>query len=193
MKPNSTYSKKFATWQIDSIGVIAFIGLTSITYFIGILPLKKQYQQVNQHQTQLAEINQLNDKLTKSRIQLSDQLKQFHQALDRGTFSPKPINHLNKQLAMLTELATNSGLSLHEIQPGKPISTTHYQTVPILMSGIGTYQTYTAFMNKIHHDLPDIRVAALNLAATQNSAKPEAQFKMTLAWHAKPVTTSKNN
>lgn len=171
-------------WQMHAAGVGLCLVMSATAYLVGVVPLTRRAAAAQTQTLELDQERQKVDKLTKSRQRLDGQLDRARRAVEEGSFQLRPVEDLNKYLAQLTKLATGSGLTLHEIQPGQTTDQTHYQSVPIVMSGTGSYRTCMLFLHKLHSELLDTRLSSLTLSASDRSRKPGAKFRLALVWHA---------
>lgn len=174
-------------WQVDLAGLGVFLLLSLGAYWIGVVPLIRQAEAVESQKQQLVEEVQHASKLIASRRAMKKQLAEAQQAIKAGAFELQAVKHLNHYLARLTDLATASQLTLHEIQPGEATQGEHYWSVPVMMSGTGYYRTCAQFLHQLHETLPDTRLSSLKLSVSAGDVyRPAAKFRFGLVWHAAP-------
>ncbi len=171
-------------WQIDAAGLGVCLAISGLAYLIGLAPLVRQAAAVQSQKQQLAHQKRQVSKLRTSRSALDQQLTRAREAVAVGTFKLRPVDQLNGYLAQLTALATASNLTLYEIQPGQAINQPNYRSVPVVMSGVGSYRTCALFLRKLHDVLPDTRLSSLELAASDSTRKPGSRFRLNLVWYA---------
>lgn len=177
-------------WQIHAVGLGTCLVITGLAYLVGFAPMVRQAAAIEQQKGQLADQRQQASKLAASRGTLHQQLTRARQAVEAGSFRLRPVGQLNGYLAQLTQLATQNDLTLHEIQPGQVVNGPDYRSVPILMSGIGTYRSCAIFLHKLHDVLPDTRLSSLAMTASDSSRNPGARFRLNLIWYATPPQNS---
>ncbi len=171
-------------WRIHAVGAAVCIGVTLAGYLFGMAPLMKRVADINAQEKILEEHRRLADKIFTAQVTAKQNLKRVRQELEETSFKLKSVGQLNEHLAQLTGLATQSGVTLHEVQPGETIQSMLYQTVAIRMKGTGNYRTYAVFLHELHNRFPDTRVASFQLAASRGNSNTVANFTLNLVWHA---------
>ena len=96
------------------------------------------------------------------------------------------VDRLNHRLGRLTDLADRAGLAIDSIEPGEPVASDYYVTVPIAVSGRGSYDAARAFLNALHSQVVDLSVAGMNLSGAATGAETEPTFSFELRWYASP-------
>lgn len=116
--------------------------------------------------------------------------------LAASTVSLRPGAALNEQLGALTALAQRVGLRVQQVSPGKAASGTRYTTVPVRVTGSGTYPGVALFLAALHESEPTTAVAGVSIrsdAAAQGpvsaveAASRAATFTLDLVWYALPA------
>lgn len=187
MQKNETNSKRWRWWPIDATAIVLCLGLTALVYFIGVHPmLSKQVESANRRselREQRAEAGELQTMLT----QLKRELAVVERTLSESPLRLEPTSAINERLAQITDLAARSGLKLNETQPGKTSPGRHFDTVPIVLSGAGTYSTCSAFLHQMHLSFPDMGVTSFSIDGDPTTGQSTASFRFTLAWFAAPL------
>jgi len=166
--------------------------MTFLAYLAGVMPLIRQAALAQSQQQQLTDASQQASRLSVSRGAIKQELARAQQAVASGSFQLRPVKRLNRYLALLTQLAAKSKLTLHEIQPGKATRGEHYWSVPVVMSGTGQYQTCALFLHGLNQSLPDTRLSSFKLTAVPVAkGQTGANFRFGLVWHASPDPTDK--
>ncbi len=170
-------------WRVDAIGVGACIVVTGLAYLLGVAPVMDQAKQTGQQRQAFLDQQRQANALRASYDSINRQIQQIQRALDREGFRLKPAIQMNQHLADLTELATQAGLSLHGIQPGQAVRGEHYGSVPITISGIGSYPSCAKMLHGLHQKFPDTRVTRLGLSVSSSTRTPTAKFDLSLVWY----------
>jgi len=102
-----------------------------------------------------------------------------------------PASHVNKRISAISTLAAQSGLKIDDIQPGKSVSGSRYEMIPISVSGKGTYAKCLGFLHELRSVLPDTGVSALELAGRPSEESSEASYRFELLWYAAPRSSSR--
>lgn len=184
MKPALDTTRPYVGWWIDAAGLAACLVVSIASYALGVAPLVQRSADLRDAIQQHRRQEQVMADMTQSLDQLKHRLEQNQDALNEAVFELQPISRLNQYLARLTDLAKQNGLSLHEIKSGQPIAFKHYRSIPIDLSGTGTYQDSVRFLHNLNKNFLDIRVSALNLSVLTHSPTPRARIDMSLVWHA---------
>ena len=111
----------------------------------------------------------------------------MEQALADTPLRLQPMGAVNQRLALMTNLASEAGLTLNDIQPGKAALGAHFATVPIQVGGSGRFPTIVAFLNRLHTTFPDTGVTSFTLSGAPATPGAAVSFKIELAWHAAPI------
>lgn len=176
------------SWRIYAITAAICLAVTGVAFLLGVAPAMRQIAQQRAQKSEFLEKKSTASNLAISLAAANQNLKQVQQALDEIPLQLHPMTYLNKQLAQITALATSSGLTLHETQPGQPTATRFHTLVPIQMSGTCDYPTYAHFLHGLHEQFPHTAVSSFRLTTSDNASKPLAMFRMNLIWHATPTT-----
>ncbi|MEE9211280.1 MAG: type 4a pilus biogenesis protein PilO [Phycisphaeraceae bacterium] len=188
MNPISTAHWKL--WRIYATGAAVCAALTVAVYFAGIRPVFHAHQHRTLQQAKLKDQRRLASELAASLSTLRRDVASVTQALDESPLRLEPAGHINQRLARLTELATNHGLEIHQIQPGQVQRDVHYDIVPVHLAGEGTYQTYAAFIHQLHRKFPDTGVSSFELSGNPSDPDDTATFRLNLAWYTIPAAGS---
>lgn len=126
----------------------------------------------------------LADNLATARRQLADTNRQ----VDALPLRLEPAAAVNARLSRLAHAAWETGLGVDEIQPGPAADGPFYQTVPIRVSGTGTYPTCAAFLHQLRMQFPDTAVRSFDcINPSPARDKPMATYRLELVWYTAPV------
>lgn len=173
-------------WRIDAAGVAVCLLLTVVVYAMAVQPVLDQKTEVLAQRQKLEQQRQRANELTGTLAKIRRQLVKIERAAAESEVRLKPVGNLNEQLAALTDLADDAGLRVDGVQPGEPTHGRRYETVPIELTGNGSYGACAAFLHRLHRSLPDMGVAGFELSATPRSPEDPAEFRFELTWFAAP-------
>jgi len=176
--------------KIDAIGLAVCAGLTVVGYIGIIQPISRMRGEIATLRTQLAIAQRDTESAGNTRARLSDQLTRVRTELEASPVHLEPANQLNRRLAHLVDLAADSHVLLDETRAGDTQHGDRYETVPIAVSGSGTYPDCAVFLHRIHEELPDVEVLGFDLSGNPGSPHPKTQFQFELAWYAAGTTAS---
>ena len=183
----------YAGWGIDAAGLGVCLVISIAFYVLGVAPLIQRSADIQDSIQERQHQEQTKADLARSHNQLKQRLEQVQKELNEAGIQLQPMSRLNEYLAQLTNLATQNGLSLHEIKSGKPVTLKHYRSIPIHLSGMGTYQNSVSFLHSLNEKFPDIRVFGLNLNVLTDPGKPQAKVNMGLVWHTALASNTHSN
>jgi hypothetical protein len=91
-----------------------------------------------------------------------------------------PEDQLNGELARVSTLAAESGLSTEDVRPGAVLAGPKYDVLPFRICGRGRYQDCVRFIHRLRIQDPDMGVGAIRLSVSDGQG--QAAFAITLRW-----------
>jgi hypothetical protein len=92
----------------------------------------------------------------------------------------------------VTDLVSQHGAAVDDIQPGKVVAGARFDTVTMRLAGTASYCTFTALLHRLREEFPDIGVAAFDVAGNPQETAGSAKFSVDLVWYTKaargPIT-----
>ena len=172
---------------IHAIGGGCCLALTVAGYLLVARPvIQTQLEQASLsaellgHQQKLAELDQ------DERI-LENQRYRIEQELAQDRLSLQGVKHLNRRLALIVDSAVASDIVLNETRSGTITDGQMYQTVPISLTGTGTYPGFAAYLRRLHERLPDTCVVSFELSGNPGREDTPGRFRYDLLWYAAPA------
>jgi Tfp pilus assembly protein PilO len=168
--------------SIDIAGIVLCGALALALFFLLVQPLMNRY---NEFVIQRAELETRKESAVTSTAALKTaqfRLSTLQQQLADVPIHLQPARLVNARVAELTDLATKSALRVEDLAPGKIISASRFETVPIHFAGSGTYRTCTLFLRRLRQTYPDIGVASFKLQGSPDSPDSAARFTFELEW-----------
>ncbi|MFN0011774.1 MAG: GspMb/PilO family protein [Phycisphaerales bacterium] len=109
----------------------------------------------------------------------------------------RPVSALNEHLGALATLAAQRSITLDQIAPGKVQTGPKFSTVPLHVTGSGTYPAVASLLEQLHTTEPTTAVVAFTIHASQSpettgprgQRTADASFTLDLLWHALPHAT----
>jgi Tfp pilus assembly protein PilO len=174
-------------WRMDLTAASLVAGLAAIAYFAHVAPTLGQYEQAEAQVNQLSSQQVRSRDLERSLLTMKDKLA----ALERTAGGARqleldPASELNRRLARLTELASESGLQVDAIERGATADFQRYSTVGIRISGRGSYRSCAAALAKLRTEMPDTGVVSMDLASAAVTSDPAVTFTLDLLWFTQP-------
>ncbi|MHC4219419.1 MAG: type 4a pilus biogenesis protein PilO [Planctomycetota bacterium] len=180
-------SGKYGSWHIDAAGLVACAVLTLLIVLFAIRPVVRHHAQRAARRSQLVEQRRRAEDLEASHRTLEGQRQRLTDEVAASRVQLEPTEFLNARLALIVELASASGIDIHETRPGKFREYPRYRAVPIRLAGKGTYPDCAAFFHRLHESLPDTGVVAFELSGNPGQSSPIASFRFDLLWYAAPA------
>lgn len=178
---------KHSWMKLDLTAIGVCLAMTLVVFVLGVQPLLSRKSDIARRQRELAESREQAQTLAASLTGLRRELAGVEHSLAASPLRLQPVSAVNQRLAMITQLAAQQQLTLNEIQPGKAASGTHYDTVPLVLTGSGNYRTLAAFLHRLHQTFPDTGVAAFALRGNPAAPQTPATFRFNLSWYAAPI------
>ncbi len=174
-------------WHIDALGLLACALLTGVAYVAVVSPVLQKHSDRSALRAQLADKHDRTISLRQMERQLGGQVEALRKDLALSEVRLEPPQYLNTRMALIVELASATGIVINETRSGEVRPGERYQTVPIFISGSGSYSKSAAFIHVLRNRLPDTGVVGFELSG--NPGKPEATgaFRFELIWYAAPA------
>ena len=183
---NTKIKIAYRFWRVDAVGVAAFVLLSVALWFLGVGPVLAREAERLEIQSSIKETTQSIETMGDSYAELSGQLQLLDSAIESSSVKLKPVSYLNSRVAELTALAALENLVVEAVQPGALQHGERYETIPVEISGRGSYVECTSFLARLFSDYPDTSVHALNMTGKPRQPALQAEFRFTLHWHAAP-------
>ena len=183
---SQTPSTRGKLLPIDAAGVVVCLVAATLMYLLVIDPLIRRNAQYAAQQQHLKQQRTESAKLTVSLADLRAQIEKVHRQLQAIPLRLEPASTINKRLAQLTILAHECDLKINRIEPGRMIRGSRYGTVPIVLMGVGTYQSCARFAHELHERFGDTGIESFKVDGSPGSGSPEARCSFRLAWHTAP-------
>lgn len=175
-------------WRIDVIGLAIVLGLSIGAYALQIQPLLQSHAT---HATLTADLTAKQQKaaeLKETLRSVGTRRAEAQRTYAENNISLEPASQLNQRILRLTELATESGLVLDTIEPGKSAHAERYEAFPIHLSGRGDYRNCTKFLKILQDKLHDSGVTRIELSASPGINVPATGgFAFDLIWYTAPT------
>lgn len=170
--------------EVDGAGVVVAIVLSGLFYFMGLKPLlDRQHTEILQDR-QLEIQRAKNDQGERSLQTLREHLALVQAEIADSPQKLEPLHALNDRLARITALAAVRGLDIADIRPGAATTSLHYKTVPILLTGSGSYVNCVRYLHQLHEQFTDTTVTSLRMTGTPEDRDTAPSFQFELRWYA---------
>lgn len=173
---------------IDALGIAVVAVMTAAVFLLAIDPALEHRHELQQRHEQLVEEQRHAAALARHAQDLRRRLDATQRMVERNPMRLESLRALNRRLSQMTELASDSGLRIEQIQPGRDIPGEHYHTVPIKLVGRGEFGASTRFLHRLHESFPDVAIASMSLTGQPERARAADApgFDLTLLWYAAP-------
>lgn len=175
-------------WHIDVLGLLACALLTGVAYVAVVSPVLQKHSERSALRAQLAEKHDRTISLSQMERQLGGQVAQLREDLALSEVRLEPPQYLNTRMALIVELASATGIVINETRAGEVRPGERYQTVPIFISGSGSYSKSAAFIHVLRNRLPDTGVVGFELSGNPGRAGATGAFRFQLIWYVAPAS-----
>lgn len=177
-------------WHLDAIGLTVCAALTVVGYQFTFKPIAAARTQYTAMQAELGALQQQSQQVKSSQQELSDELNTIRDKVDGSPVQLQPAKTLNLKISHIVDVASASGMQIHETQAGDIVRGTWYQTVPIKVSGRGSYSSCARFLHQLYGSLPDVEVLSFGINGAPAATGSASTFQFELAWYAAPLVAS---
>jgi Tfp pilus assembly protein PilO len=174
-------------WRLDACGLAGILLLTLLAYFAILRPLGNDRAELGALRTETEEAQSRLVAIESAASRRSDDLARTEQMLNASRVNLQTVDQLNRRLAVIVEEASGSGLSIHESVAGDARSGKRHETVPVDLSGKGSYESCAEFLHRVYENLPDVEVLSIELTGRPGTRGAHASFRFELAWYAAPM------
>jgi Tfp pilus assembly protein PilO len=179
----------FSQWTFRRIDIassaLCVVGAI-LFYWLSISPILREQDSLSVRQAYLETQRENTARLTQRAAAIQTRLGQMNDALAKIPIRLEAVHRMNDRISRLTVLATGSGLTIHQIEPGDIDQGPKHTTVPIRLVGKGTYKAWATFLHDLTGRFPDTAVKAFELAGDPSTPASAAQFQIHLLWYAAP-------
>ena len=185
--PNAS---KWKCWHIDAVGAGICAVLSGIAVLVVVIPVVRKQSDQAALRADVAQQRQLAARFDESERVLRRELEAVQEELASSQLRLQPTMYLNTRMAFIVEVAAASGIVIDETRSGTVKVGSRYQTVPIHLSGTGSYSDSASFLHQLHLTLPDTGVVGLELSGKPGQPETPATFRFDLIWYAAPARAS---
>lgn len=178
--------KNLFCWRIDGAAVAACLALSLAFYFVGVRPLGGRQRRRAQLQTELEVQRARMQQTGRQRTAVENELSSARESLARCPVHLVSGGRINHRIARLTSLATQCGLKVDEIEPGEVQSLSHFDAIPLRLTGTGDFPTCVRLFHLLWRKFPDKGVAFLDLWVDRDQEGAEANLRVDLIWFVAP-------
>jgi Tfp pilus assembly protein PilO len=181
---------RLTRWQIDAGAFVACVLLTAIGYVLIYRPIIDRQSDLARLRVEVATTRTQTATAESARAALDRELGRIRAQLAESPVHLEPVERLNRRIARIVELATASRMVINETRAGTVAEGERYRTVPVKISGSGSYSQCAVFLHRLAADLPDVEVLGFELAGNPGVPTARSSFRFDLAWYATPSVAS---
>jgi Tfp pilus assembly protein PilO len=172
---------------VHAIGAGCCLALTVAGYLLVARPvIRTQLDQASLRAELLGQQQKLVE-LDRAERALENKRHRIEQDLAHDQLRLQGVGHLNRRLALIVDSAVASDIVLNETRSGTITAGQMYQTVPISLTGTGSYPGFAAYLRRLHERLPDTCVVSFELAGNPGREDTPGRFRYDLLWYAAPA------
>jgi Tfp pilus assembly protein PilO len=171
-----------AKWlKLDATALGACAAATALVYLLGFMPLMAQRENIDAQRQTLDETRDKGDRLQATSRVLRARLATAQSQLATSPLKLQSIRQLNQRLSELAEFSQKSGLDMQDVRPGALARSARYATMPIHVSGNGSYPNCAAFFHDLHQRFGDMAIGDFDLR-NGNAPNAPATFSCKIIW-----------
>ncbi len=132
-------ASKWKCWHIDAVGAGICAVLTGIAVLVVVMPVVRKQSDQAALRADVAQQRQLAAQFDESERLLRRELEAVQEELASSQLHLQPTMYLNTRMALIVEVASATGIVIDETRSGTVKVGPRYQTVPIHLSGTGSF------------------------------------------------------
>ncbi|MEX0653582.1 MAG: type 4a pilus biogenesis protein PilO [Phycisphaeraceae bacterium] len=171
---------------VDAVGVALCLALTGLLYVVGVHPILEQRREQQEIRRQVVAERAEVAEMTSSLADVRHQYAAVQRAVADHALRLEKLPALNRRVAELTAMARDAGLEVDGVRPGGASVSEHYRTVPVQVTGWGSFYAIGRFLRRLHTSLPDVGVWSLQLDRRGDGPDIQPGFQLELIWYAAP-------
>jgi Tfp pilus assembly protein PilO len=181
---------KLTVRQIDIAGIVVCLLLTALAYVLVLRPVARDRATLAALRGDIGSTERAKASIETSQLRLESDLAAVRGEVEASPVKLAPATKLNLRLARIERSAQESGLLIDETRSSAVVMGERYDTVPIEVSGRGSYPDCARFLHRLQRDLPDVEVLGFELSASPDEARARPTFRFDLAWYAAPAVAT---
>jgi Tfp pilus assembly protein PilO len=187
MTSTAAKSSKPKWWRPYALTLGVCAGLSAVGYFFGIQPALAQRAENENNVVELDARRQKSADLNHNLAITRRKLTETNLELANLPLHLEPASSVNNRIALLTDLANATHVTITEMQPSAPSSAPHYQTVPIRIVASGTFPSCATFLHQLREKFADTGIRSFECTNPNPSADTSpALFRVELVWYTAP-------
>lgn len=185
MTAKTTPTRRY--WHIDAVGAAICAALTVLGFLLVVQPALQARMDQTSLRSEVEELQRQILELDGAKQLLGEELSRLEKQLAADRLKLQRTDYLNTRMALIIESASNSGIVIDKTRSGAAREAPLFQTVPIFLSGTGTYPGCAVFLRELHERLPDTGVVSFELTGDPGRPGAPARFRFSLVWYAAPA------
>ena len=187
---NTSLAMRLSPWQLNLLGMAVCAALTAAVWVTTIEPVRARRAATAARRQELDDRAQESKRLVGLVRQTTARLATVRKQLDEVRLSLQPAARVNQRIAEVTSAATQCGLELSDVRPGRAMVGPRYAVQPIEMSGTGTLPAAVQFIRAFHRTFGDSGFDGLELAGNPAAPGAPGSFHFRIHWYVQPPGTA---
>jgi Tfp pilus assembly protein PilO len=163
-----------------------FVGATALLYFVGIEPMRAEYDTYEHRLAQVQQQRAESAELQARKRELTESLAEVEQRLEDCPLRLKSFGQINFRVARINQMACDGGLLIEEIELGVARNSDRYRTVPIRVSGRGGFAQLVEVLRALRGRFADTAIVSIEIRGDGGRTQLKPTFEMQLVWYAAP-------
>jgi Tfp pilus assembly protein PilO len=179
-------SAMLAQRRLQLTCLAGFIGAAAVLYFIGIEPMRAEYDTYEHRLAQVQEQRAQSAELQIRKRELTESLAEVRQRLEASPLRLKSFGQINFRVAQINKMACEGGMLIEEIELGTARDSDRYRMVPIRVSGRGEFAQLVEVLRELRARFADTAIASIEIRGDAGRTELAPAFEMQLVWYAAP-------
>jgi Tfp pilus assembly protein PilO len=163
-----------------------FIGAAALLYFVGIEPMRAEYDTYEHRLEQVQQQRAESADLQARKRQLTESLAEVEQRLADCPLRLESFGQINFRVARINQMACDGGLLVEEVELGAAGDSDRYRTVPIRVSGRGSFDKLVRVLRDLREQFADTAIASIEIRGDGGRTDLQPTFEIQLVWYASP-------
>lgn len=169
---------------VDAVGVCCVLAVCGAGYWSVVRPLVSEQVEVAEREDEVRRLERTARDRERALRDARDRLSDLEERYDQLAVSLEPESGLNRRVDALARLASEHGLRVEQLDPGRGERLRRFTRVPITIGGTSGYTEMASFLSSLRERFRDVGVHELSLNGDGEGRGGTGAFRFRLEWFA---------
>jgi Tfp pilus assembly protein PilO len=169
---------------LDAAGVVVCVALLAGGYYFGFGSVMRHKSVAMAQYRQLGTVREKGAAAKATVHQLKRQIADLKAGTPRDVLKPANEVRPNARLQEITSLAASRGLTLKAVEPGQAHADARFRTLPLRLTGTGSFRGCVQFLHDLRKNLEDTTVVDFRFTGAPETPGSPVTFDLDLCWYA---------